>query len=220
MVFEIENRRVLRRQNIGWERDNAPGAASRRAMREDRQTRESREQARPNPKPSIAMLRRKELVRICEARWGLVLPDDDAGLSDVQLFADHCSASDLNILKAFCENRAPWMTAEEISGVFAQRRTQPWSSDDLAVVLHLTDADRTALGVRTIGAVDCGKATRTKRRKRLKRDLERQRRQAAGAKPHSQSLSATKPWEHENPPISKRTWERRRRAQQPLREAA
>jgi hypothetical protein len=107
----------------------------------------------------------------------------------------------------------PWMTAEEIDGVFIQRRRQPWLADDLAIALHLMDAERAELGIRTIGAVDYCKASRTKRRKRNNRDQERQRRQAGGAKPRSQSLTATRPWDQENPPVSRRTWERRRRAE-------
>src|SRR5947199_1030415 len=99
------------------------------------------------------------------------------------------------------------MAAEEIDGVFIQRRPH-WTADDLAIALHLTDAERTALSIHTIGAVDYSKAARTKRRKRKNRDQERQRRAAAGAKPHSQSLSALEPWKLENPPISRTKWYR------------
>jgi hypothetical protein len=78
----------------------------------------------------------------------------------------------------------------------------------------LMDADRTRLGIRTIGAVDYSKAARTKRNKRIRRDRERKRREAAGAKPRSQSLSVLKPWERENPPMKRSTWYRRKRAGQ------
>jgi hypothetical protein len=106
------------------------------------------------------------------------------------------------------------MTAEEIAGVFIQRRRGPWSADDLAAELHLVDAERAGLGLRTIGAVDYSKAARTKRNKRVRRDRERKRRKAAGAKPRSQSLSVLKPWERENPPVKRSTWYRRKRAGQ------
>jgi hypothetical protein len=42
---------------------------------------------------------------------------------------------------------------------------QVWTADQLAWRLHLTDADRTALAITTIGAIDCPKRVRTIRRK-------------------------------------------------------
>jgi len=199
-MSKVETARTLRRDNRRWERDNHPGAASRRAMREDRRTRRGSRYGQPRTKPNIAAFRRAELIRIYDSRWGPELPDDDSGLDDVRLFADHCGD---------CARHSPWMTADEIDGVFIQRRRQGWSADDLAIALHLTDADRTALGIRTIGAVDYSKAARTKRRKRIRKERDAARRAAAGAKPQSQSLSATKPWKRENPPVSKATWYRR-----------
>jgi hypothetical protein len=206
-MSNVETTRTLRRDNRRWERDTAAGAASRRAMREDRRTRRRGRNTKPRGKPNIATLRRAELIRLYQSRWGAELPDDDSGLDDVRLFADHCGEFDFDILKKFCAQYAPWMTAEEIDRVFIQRRPH-WSADDLAIALHLTDADRKALSIRTIGAVDYSKAARTKRRKRINRDQERQRRAAAGAKPHSRSLSALKPWKLENPPMSRTKWYR------------
>ena len=208
-MIDIAPERILRRDNRRFERDNQPGAASRRAMREDRRIRHrGGHNGQPRTKPNIAAFRRAELIRIYESRWGPELPDDDSGLDDVRLFADHCGESDFDILKRFCAKHAPWMTAEEIVGAFIQRRRQGWSADNLAIALRLTDAERTALGIHTIGAVDYAKAARTKRRTRNNRDQERQRRAAAGAKPHSQSLSALEPWKLENPPISRAKWYR------------
>ena len=144
-----------------------------------------------------------------------MLPDDDSGRDDVQLYADHYDNFD--VLKAFCAKHAPWMSAEEIDGVFILRRKQGWKAEDLAFALHLTDAERTRLGIRTIDAIDYTKAARTKRRKRMRREQEAARRHAAGAKPRSQSLMATRPWDHETPPISRSKWYGRRKAE---REAA
>ena len=207
-MIDIATERILRRDNRHFERDNQPGAASRRAMREDRRTRRRGHNSQARAKPNIAAFRRAELIHIYESRWGPELPDDDSGFDDVQLFADHCGEFDFDILKAFCAKHASWMTAEEIAAVFIQRRRQGWSADDLAVALHLRDAERTALGIKTIGAVDYTKAARTKRRKRNNRDQERQRRATAGAKPHSQSVSALETWKLENPPMSRTKWYR------------
>ena len=67
-MTNAETARTLRRDNRRWERDNQPGAASRRAMQLDRQTRH-REQYRPRGKPNVAVLRRAELIRIYESRF-------------------------------------------------------------------------------------------------------------------------------------------------------
>lgn len=68
------------------------------------------------------------------------------------------------------------------------------------------------LGLTTIGAIDQGKAARTKRRKQRERDRKRTKRQAAGATPRAQyeanSVEHNKPWIEQG--ISRRTWFRRR----------
>jgi hypothetical protein len=85
--------------------------------------------------------------------WRLGDSEPSGRLKSQQLFADHCGQFDFDILKGFCAQHAPWMTAEEIDDVFIRRRRQGWSADDLAIALRLMDAKRTALGIHTIGAV-------------------------------------------------------------------
>lgn len=192
-------RQVARQdENRRWEHDNAPGSASRRAQREER-----RNHRRGGP-PSISTLRRAELVRLFESRFGKVLPDDDSGSEDVCLFADHCGMNREHILQAFCRSYAPWLTAGEISEILAQRRVASWAADDLGRKLGLRDAERTTLKIRTIGAIDCGKVARKKRRKVKKREREAARRAAAGATPHKRSVSRLKPWDSEG--ISRTEW--------------
>jgi len=128
-MIDIAPERILRRDNRRFERDNQPGAASRRAMREDRRIRHrGGHNGQPRTKPNIAAFRRAELIRIYESRWGPELPDDDSGLDDVRLFADHCGESDFDILKRFCAKHAPWMTAEEIVGAWnpGNSKTRPF----------------------------------------------------------------------------------------------
>jgi hypothetical protein len=70
------------------------------------------------------------------------------------------------------------------------------------------------LKIVTIGACDLLKAERTARRKAKARQRDEARRRTAGAETRAEyetnSLSKTRPWEAEG--ISRRTWERRRRA--------
>jgi len=83
------------------------------------------------------------------------------------------------------------------------------SDDSLARFLGVTYEQRQALHLTTIGSVNVGKRARHELRKRMWRVYQERRRRARGARPHSQSLSQTKPWESKN--ISRRTWERERK---------
>jgi hypothetical protein len=66
-------------------------------------------------------------------------------------------------------------------------------------MLGATMAERTLLGLRTIGAVDCRKEERKQIAMQQKREADRTRaaakRAAAGARPRGKSYSAIKPWE-------------------------
>jgi hypothetical protein len=83
-----------------------------------------------------------------------------------------------------------------------------WSADSLARFLGLKYRDRQTLGITTIGSIDVGKRARRVLRQRNDRLYQECRRRARGARPRSESLSVTKPWDTMN--ISRRTWERRR----------
>src|SRR5215211_210804 len=86
------------------------------------------------------------------------------------------------------------------------------NADDLGMYLHLSDATRTELRIRRIGAYDVTKRERTRRRRLQNNEAKKQRRLEQGAQPReqyeAQSLSRTKPWDREG--ISRRTWYRRR----------
>src|SRR4029450_5775684 len=82
---------------------------------------------------------------------------------------------------------------------------------------HVSDAERTALRIFTIGAYDVPKAERIKRRKEKRRLADQARRQARGSKPHEQSISRTKPWAARG--MSRATWYRKEKAmRQPMRQ--
>ena len=83
-----------------------------------------------------------------------------------------------------------------------------WKADQLAKYLGLTYAQRQALRITTIGSVDVGKRARKELRKVRDRRYQERKRRERGARPHSESLSATKPWGAMK--MSKRTWYRQR----------
>jgi hypothetical protein len=85
-----------------------------------------------------------------------------------------------------------------------------WSADNLARFLGVTYAQRQALRLTTIGSVNVGKRARKEMRKRRDRLAKEAKRRAAGMRPQSASLSATKPWRELG--MSRATWYRRNKA--------
>jgi hypothetical protein len=160
----------------------------------------------------------KTYRRICELeiifvdRYGAVLPDDDAGLDDIFVMANHLAHLDApdRRITAWVRDWAPWYgeerTAELIKAVL--RKPLKWTADKLAQRLGLDYAARTRLGITTIGATDCMKAKREKRRRQQDAARHKALRAKAGARPHAHSVTQTQPWKAEG--ISRRTWYRRR----------
>ena len=129
----------------------------------------------------LAALRVMELKRLIRFRWGPTLPDDDAGRDDLWLVLQHQAAllnSRQRMLK-FTEVFAPWLDVRERDEIFDEILRHPpamYSADALGTRLRLRDIDRSALGIKTIGAIDCNKEQREARRKLKKRERERERR--------------------------------------------
>lgn len=131
-------------------------------------TRQKRRRSRASP-CQLAALRLHDLGRLFRARYGLVMPDDDAGRDDIAVAANHLAslAHPKGAITKWLEVWAPWMTLADRKEIIIEAMTnqQHWTADQLAWRLRLTDADRTALAITTIGAIDCSKAQRRKRRK-------------------------------------------------------
>jgi hypothetical protein len=118
----------------------------------------------------------------------------------------------IGILRNASRRMGHEITEDEARDIIEEARStsRPRTPDGWARALGLTYARRQRIGITTIGAIDVSKLQRTHLRKLGERERYRQRRQALGATPRTQSLSALKPWAAEG--ISRRTWERRRRA--------
>jgi hypothetical protein len=164
---------------------------------------------------SIAALRVADLQRLFFARYGRLLPDDDAGRDDAFIMAQHLAKrpnSERRIL-AWLSLNCPWMNQADVQKLTAKAINKPirWRADKLAKRLNLMEAERQRLGITTIGAVDLDQAQRTKRRKEAKRQAMAAARRAKGATPRAEyeakSVSRAKPWEALG--ISRRTWYRR-----------
>jgi hypothetical protein len=118
----------------------------------------------------------------------------------------------IGILRNASRRMGHEITEDEARDIIEEARStsRPRTPDGWARALGLTYARRQRIGITTIGAIDVSRLQRTHLRKLRERERYRQRRQALGATPRTQSLSALKPWAAEG--ISRRTWERRRRA--------
>lgn len=140
---------------------------------------------RSNRTPAqLAALRLRDLTALFEARYGNVLPDDDAGREDAGIALAHFAtlASARGRMSSWIAHWAPWMTTGEASTMIDYALTTPryWKADSLAWRLRLNAADRAKLGITTIGAIDLPKAARIALRKR--KDMERKRARRAKIK--------------------------------------
>lgn len=180
-------------------------------------TRQKGKRKRSTPMQIVA-LRISDLSTLFRSRYGVVLPDDDAGRDDIRLAVDHLAALShpAKAITRWLETWAPWLTLAEHRQVIADgiANQRHWKADALAWRLRLTREERTMLGITTIGAIDMAKAARTKRRRDRDRARKAAKRKAAGAIPRSQyeagSVEKTRPWITEG--ISRRTWYRQRAA--------
>jgi hypothetical protein len=174
---------------------------------------------RRQSRPSIASLRVAELARLFKARYGNVLPDDDAGRDDAAIMVHHLAAltgDPRPRVMGFIELRCPWMPIAEAKALLVETIAKPrrWRADKLAWRLRLTSADRATLKITTIGAVDKPKSERWHERQERTRAVKEGRRRAAGARKREEyeaaSLARAQPWKALG--ISRRTWYRRQAA--------
>lgn len=174
---------------------------------------------RLNCAEGIRRLRLGDLRNIFRARYGPVLPDDDAGRADLELLLDCVSfvPDPKYRMKNIIEVWAPWMdTPEAYELVEAVLRKPDYirkiKADDLGKLINLTYAERKKLGIRTIAPADLTpeefEEKRKERRKEKESARQTRRRRKAGAKSRTASLAHVKPWEREG--ISRATWYRRR----------
>jgi hypothetical protein len=176
---------------------------------------------RPVP---FATIRCQELDAYFTDRYGMVLPDDDAGREDVQIMLNHIAhrhAQDRQwLMHDWLDRRAPWLIGEERAACIAKAFRNPirYTADTLAEKLGLTFARRQRLGIHSIGAIDMPKEAREEMRKAKKRDAKRKARLAAGCLSRDEyeanSISRQKPWLKDG--ISSRTWYRRQQQQETL----
>lgn len=183
--------------------------------------RQQRSRARRGP-PTLARLRLGEVRKVFAHRYGdgaidWTFPDDDAGRDDAGILALVAAAvpgkQHDEILREL-HNRAPFLTEADarqlVDTAAGFEVQQALEADRLAEIINLTMDQRQALGVRTIGAVDCSKRQRAMRRKQLDRERKRAARAEARAARPARQAKATRPWEEAG--TSRATWYRHKAA--------
>ncbi|MDI7864078.1 hypothetical protein MRS76_19195 [Rhizobiaceae bacterium n13] len=171
-------------------------------------------------KPSLELMRLREIEAVIASRHGSIIPDPE-DTDDLELCISYIRAVALSAtaqdIRDWCGRFAPWIFRrwEELIVPIALeglRRKKMLPSDDVAKLLCVSMAERTSLGLKTIGACDISREQRDRLAKENKRERDRNRqerkRRAAGMKDRkshrAQTLAATRPWEAEG--ISRRTW--------------
>jgi hypothetical protein len=154
-----------------------------------------RQRKRLHPKTNVRIA---ELGRFLVDRYGPELPNDDAGAEDALLMLHHLAhrANPEQRMRYWLQQRAPSFSKGLANRLITKTMRQPlkFKADTLAKLLRLDAATRQRLGITTIGAIDCKKAKRKTRRRKIAATRERERRAKAGAKPHAASLAQTEPW--------------------------
>jgi hypothetical protein len=169
---------------------------------------------RKRPVP-FATIRCREIDVYFTDRYGMVLPDDDAGREDVQIMLNHIAyrqAADRQwLMNDWLDRRAPWLCGAERAACIAKAFRNPirYTSDTLAEKLGLTFARRERLGIHSIGAIDMPKEAREELRKIKARDRDRNTRRKAGCMTRTEYEANSVKRRAKAEGISTRTWYRR-----------
>ncbi|WP_156898746.1 hypothetical protein [Bradyrhizobium erythrophlei] len=159
---------------------------------------------------SLSALRLTELQRLYTARWGLYLPDDDAGRDDL-LLAFH-QIPNIDACIEWAAAWAPWLHREDALALAHQTAAaRQWlKARALGERLGLTDAERTALNIKTARPIDVSDEALLER-KRVRDRQRKARKRLAQRTAKTMPVSRAEPWKAEG--ISRRTWYRKRRVE-------
>lgn len=185
----------------------------------DRRTKTKPKQQRADNWITVNRVRLGHVRRLLCHRYGVELPDDDAGSEDLRILLHikarcYAPARREQALLNEIGLMAPWMAAERAKQIAAEIAAKPMrlKADTLGRLLNVTTAERDRLGIWQIGAVDLDAVTRKERRRQRDRERKARQRHVEGRVSRDQyratALSNTQPWLALG--ICRRTWERRR----------
>jgi hypothetical protein len=170
--------------------------------------------ARSTSPETIKRIRLGNLKTLLRDRYGPVLPDDDAGRSDLEELLYLTAHQNMaNVIEVW----APWFTAIEAERLMAHVKSLPFdmrrsSPKALGQRLRVTNEERERLGVWQIGPCDMSKDDLAEQRKAKARLRMKARRRSQGKVSRAAYLAQfrdrQKPWIAQG--ISRRTWFRRK----------
>jgi len=141
-------------------------------LRYDSHTRDAKQAGKQQRRSrGMAAIRLAELTRWLDDEYGqgVEMPATEHSYGIVRVFAHHLGAlrdAPRRITK-WADIYAPWIKPRDLERLITETQDCPlkWSADKLAWKLRLTDAKRSELKIRTIGAIDCNQEQRKARRK-------------------------------------------------------
>lgn len=132
----------------------------------------------------MAAIRIAELLRWLHDRYGAGAELEPCGQAETiaRIFVHHFVVlADGNRKAAdWLDTYCPWISRRDREHMITEANHCPikWTADKLAWKIDLRDEKRTELKITTIGATDCNRDQRAKRRNALKAERERNRRAA------------------------------------------
>lgn len=171
---------------------------------------------------TIAAIRASELGRLYQARYPTgVLPQDETGELCARIAIYHLAKlrDPARRISRWLDKWAPWLSLAEHERLIGDALDHPlrYRADKIAWKLRVTAAERTALALRTIGAIDQTPAERAAAAKERRRARAQQRRREKGAQNRAEyeakSLSRAKPWQAAG--MSRAAWYRARQSTNP-----
>jgi hypothetical protein len=168
---------------------------------------------------TLRRLRLGDLRRLYRSRYGPVLPNDDAGRSDLNdLLCLISLGADADIkMAAAADLWAPWMPRTEAQEAIDYINRTPiqarrLSPEELGRRHMVTNEQRDRLGLRQIWPVDMDLEQMKVHRRAKAKIRKRDKRRKAGVRPRAEyeakSINRTKPWVEAG--ISRATWYRNR----------
>jgi len=147
------------------------------------------------------------------------LPETDDAVLYLEVIVHHLRPKGGDLRKAlrnFVWARFDCEISDDLLSAALRPRWKAYTADRLGRLLRVSDAERSALKLTTIGAYDVDKDERERRRKERKRLRDRARREAErraqgqlSREEYMAQVKAPKPWEAEG--ISRAAWFRRKR---------
>lgn len=187
-----------------WGRFNAQVLATKRdeALEHERQAERRRQRYKGPRKPwDLNRQRRVEIEKVIRYRHNGPCDTDDAEAYLLavlpHLLRIHAAEDARAAVVKWARTWTPTLEARCVAGLADEAlaaEPRPLKADPIGMALKVSNAERTVLRLKTIGACDRTKRQRTADRKRRNAERQREKRACSGATPRAQSKATTQPW--------------------------